>query len=144
MKGIEFLNKELDAQIARFDKESQKHKEIHRNNKYAIFVLTALSSILAGIAVGSESWQYYLNISIMVTTAAVGVANSYDELRKPGKMWTLERNIFHSLKDLKRKLAFDLEKGEEVSAQKYFDRLQAILNAAGKKWSRNVEKSSND
>lgn len=142
MKGIDFLNKELDAHIERFDKESQKHKKMYRSTKYITFGLTALSTILAGIAVGSEEFQYYLNICIVITTAAIGVANSFDGLRKPGKLWTLERNIYYSLKDLKRELMFELEKNEEVSAQKYFDRFQALLNAAGEKWSKNVEKST--
>lgn len=141
MKGIDFLNKELDIHIERFDKESKRHKKMYRSTKYIIFVLTALSTILAGIAVGSGQAQYYLNICIIITTAAIGVANSFDGLRKPGKLWTLERNIYYSLKDLKRELMFDLERNEEVAIEKYFDRFQAVLNAAGEKWTRNVEKN---
>jgi len=144
MKGIDFLNKELDIHIERFDKESKRHKKMYRKTKYIIFTFTALSTVLAGIAVGSEQLQYYLNICIVITTATIGIANSFDGLRKPGELWTLERNMYYSLKDLKRELMFDIERNDEVTVEKYFDRFQTLLNAAGEKWSKNVAKTHKD
>ena len=141
MAEIQFIQDELDAQIKRFAKESTKHKNMYRTIRYIIFALTGISTVLAGVAAGTESIQYYLNIAIVVTTAAIGVASSYEGLRKPSELWIMERNLLYSLKDLKRELEFELVGNKDsISATKYFDELQALLGAAGEKWSKNVGK----
>ena len=141
MAEIQFIKDELDAQIKRFEEESTKHKKMYRKIRYLIFGLTGISTVLAGVAAGTESIQYYLNIAIVVTTAAIGVASSYEGLRKPSELWIIERNLLYSLKDLKRELDFELvgNKGD-VSASKYFDQLQLLLGSAGERWSKKVGK----
>jgi hypothetical protein len=110
--------------------------------RYIIFGLAALSTILAGIAVGSEAIQYYLNIGIVVTTASISVVTSIEGLRKPSELWIMERNLFYSLKDLKREFEFHLEANRDsISVEKYFDQMQTILNSAGEKWSKKVAKN---
>ncbi len=141
MATLDFLKTELNSQIDRFEKESTKHKKMYRHIKYLIFGLSGISTVLAGIAVGSSAIQYYLNIVILITTATIGIVNSIEGLRKPSELWIMERNLFYSLKDLKRDLEFDLEENNgSISVRNYFDRMQNLLNAAGDKWTKNVEK----
>lgn len=139
MAAIDFLKSELDAQIERFEKESTKHKKMYRWIKNTTFILAGVSTVLAGIAVGSETSQYYLTIGILVTTAAISILNSMEGLRKPGELWIMERNLSNALKDLKRELEFDLEENKDVaSVSEYFGKMQALLNSAGEKWIQKV------
>lgn len=141
MDEIDFLKTELDSEINRFEKESTKHKNMYRQIRYIIFGLAGISTVLAGIAAGAEDIQYYLNIGIVVTTAAISIVTSIEGLRKPSELWIMERNLFYSLKDLKRELEFNLEENEgSMSVRKYFDQMQRILNSAGEKWNKKVGK----
>ncbi|MDN3689041.1 DUF4231 domain-containing protein [Cyclobacterium jeungdonense] len=139
MAAIDFLKSELDSQIERFEKESTKHKRMYRWIKNTTFILAGVSTVLAGIAVGSETSQYYLTIGILVTTAAISILNSIEGLRKPGELWIMERNLFNALKDLKRDMEFDLEENKgAIPVSDYFDKMQSLLNSAGEKWIQKV------
>ena len=141
MAELDFFKSELDKQIALFDKESTKHKKLYRNIKYYIFAFTALSTFLAGIAMANEDIQIYLNAGVVFFTAAIGVANSVEGLRKPSELWILERRLYHSLLGLKRSLEFEHSKpGSQVDVNEYFETMQELLDAAGEKWTRQIKK----
>lgn len=141
MKELEFLIAELDKKIQAFDKQSTAHKKLFRKIKILIFIFTGLSTVLAGIAIGSASLQPFLNVGVVIFTSAIGIASSYDGLRNPGDLWRMERNLFHALNDLKRSLEFDIAKNQEaIDTEDYFNKLQILLNSAGEKWSKNISK----
>lgn len=143
METLEFFKKELDNQIKIFDDESTKHKKLYRRIRYFIFGFTGLSTLLAGIAIGSENIQQYLNIGVVVLTAGIGIASSIEGLRKPSELWIMERNQYHALKDLKRSFEFDLANNiNDVNVKDYFDRMQILLSSVGKKWNKNIVKRS--
>jgi hypothetical protein len=140
MAEIDFFKKELNNKIEHFRIHSKRHKSLYRNIRYVIFLLTGVSTVLAGIAIGSADIQQYLNIGVVIVTAGIGGLSSFEGLRKPSELWIMERNLFHSLTDLKRSFEFDLSKDEKnVDVQKYFDFMQILLNSAGEKWSKNVK-----
>ena len=141
MNELDFLKTELDIKIKSFDEQSSAYKKLFRKIKVLIFIFTGLSTVLAGIAIGSESFQQYLNIGVVILTSSIGIASSYEGLRKPGDLWRMERNLFHALNDLKRLLEFDIAKNKEnVDTEDYFNKMQLLLNSAGEKWSKNISK----
>ncbi|GAA3518078.1 hypothetical protein GCM10022393_35240 [Aquimarina addita] len=142
MKEAEYFIKVIDEQIRIFDEESKKHKKLYRNIRYFVFGGTGLSTILAGIAIESGAMQRYFNIALVVITAALSVAGSYEGLRKPSELWIMERNMYHSLRDLKRAFQFEYFKNHtKMNVQPFFDQMQSILNAAGEKWQKNIHKA---
>ena len=48
MRGFEVLLESLEENIQRFDKESTKHKVLHRRFQSGVIALTALTTIVAG------------------------------------------------------------------------------------------------
>jgi hypothetical protein len=140
MAEIDFFKKELNRKIEDFRVHSKRHKSLYRNIRYTIFLLTGVSTVLAGIAIGSADIQQYLNVGVVIVTATIGGLSSFEGLRKPSELWIMERNLFHSLNDLKRSFEFDLAKDEKnLDVQKHFDFMQVLLNSAGEKWSKNVK-----
>ena len=140
MSDKDFFEEELNKEIKRLDKESTKHKKLFRKIKYSIFAFTGLSTLLAGIAIGSEAIQQYLNVGVVLFTSAIGIATSIEGLRKPGELWIMERNLYYSLIDLKRTFYFDLAQNEKnIDVKEYFDNMQRLLNSAGEKRSKHTQ-----
>jgi hypothetical protein len=140
MTEIDFFREELESRIKHFEKESSKHKVMYRKIKYAIFVLTGLSTVLAGIAVGSENARYFINIAILIVTATVSVVSSVEGLRKPNELWIMERSIYHSLKDLRREFEWEFARSKgSINTEDMFYKMQNILTSAGENWSKNMQ-----
>lgn len=138
VKKLEILKSQLKEHITFFDEESQKHKRLYRRIRYSIFVLTALSTVLAGLAVVLDLGPW-LNVAVVVTTASIGVLASIEGLRKPAELWLNERSIYHALEDLRREV--DFHSVETLSAETidaYFSRTQALLNAGSVKWQQHI------
>jgi len=130
---------ELDDQIGRFDDESTGHKNMYRVFRYLVFTLTASSTALASLSLSFPEMQTAISLSIVVITATVGVVTSIEGLRKPGELWVHERATFYNLKDIRRELEFRSADDEStVSVDELFDRMQAVLGAAGEKWRRQI------
>lgn len=143
MSKGEQLHKELKEQIERFNKESTKHKRLYRMLRFTAFGLTACSTILASAALSMAGSTEWLNLAVVIATAAAGVASSIEGLRKPAELWIHERNILYSLKDLEREMKYEAAQGGTVpNVDQYFHRLQAILSASREKWSRKVKSAS--
>lgn len=139
MNRDECLQTQLAEHIARFDKESTKHKVMYRCLRYVVFGLTACSTVLAGLALALPQWQPSINIVIVFTTSAVGVVASIEGLRKPSELWIHERTIFAALKDLERELQYRLAEqcGPEI-VDDIFARMQSVLGSARERWSRQI------
>jgi hypothetical protein len=101
---LTYLTHVLDNRIDRFDKESTSHKKLFRRFRYIVFGLTALSSVLAGLALAFPRIQTEITVVIILTAAATGIATSVEGLRKPNELWIHERTIYYSLLDLQREL----------------------------------------
>lgn len=133
------LMAELDVQIKRLDDESSKHKNMYRVFRYLVFALTASSTALASLSLSFQEMQMAFSLSIVVITATVGVVTSIEGLRKPGELWVHERATYYNLKDIKRELEFrTADDDNPVSVDEFFDRMQAVLGAAGEKWRRQI------
>ena len=57
---------------------------------------------MSTLALNFKEAQPGLNIGVVLTTVAVGVATSIEGLRKPFELWIQERNVLHALQDLKK------------------------------------------
>ena len=129
------LRKEFEKQISRLDTESTKHKKLYRLLRYTALGLTGLATVLASAALTFAGIQDWLNIAIVVVTASAGVITSIEGLRKPAELWIHERNILYQLKDLLRKMDYEVEETEAITdIDSYFNQLQQILGASQEKW----------
>lgn len=139
MDKKECLAMQLATHIDWFDKESKGHKQLHRKLRYLAFSLTALSTVLAGLALAAPELQTSSNVAIVLTTAVAGLATSIEGLRKPGELWIHERTLYYSLKDLKRKLEFGTSEDHDPKiVDTIFYEMQDVLGSARERWSRQV------
>lgn len=128
MGKLEHLKNQIEENIDWFDRESTKHKRIHRFCRYTVFGLTAISAILAGLAVKFQQFQAALNIGIITTTALIGAVTSFEGLRKAGELWVTERGFHYALIDLKRELDFKtVDDQADLNLDDYFDRFKRFF-----------------
>jgi len=135
----EYLLGQLTEKIGAFKKESERHKNMYRSLRYSVFVLTATSSILAGLAIYCPHCGSAFNIAIVVVSASIAVVASIEGLRKPAELWIHERTTYYALMDLKREVEFKL--GDETDTkmlEDYFFRMQKLLGSSGQKWSSDI------
>ena len=128
----------LSQKIQKFDDESNKHKDRHRQYRYGVFALAAITSVLSGAALGFSNLQTELNFAIVIIGAVTGVLTSIEGLRRPHDLWIMERNVHYSLLDLKEEYEFKKRGDQPVNIDLYFERLQLILNASKQKWTKKV------
>ena len=135
MSKEEKLKKELKDQISKFEKESNKHKNIYRWLRYSAFGLTGLATILASSALQFAETQVWINIAIVIVTAIAGILASVEGLRKPSELWINERNVLYALIDLQREVEYEAAETDTLqNPDQYFIRLQQILGVSKEKW----------
>ena len=139
MSKQEYLSKQLDEQIKRFDYESKKHKTLHRMLRYTVFGLTAVSTVLASVSLTFPQWQTGLSLGIVAVTAVIALVAAIDGIRKPGELWIHERTTLYQLKDIKRAFDYSVSHSDQSACpDRYFDQMQAVLGAAGEKWQHQI------
>lgn len=131
---------QITRKINRLELESVKHKRMHRRFRYTVILLTALTSVLAGIALSFEAVQTEMQISILIIGALSGVVNSVEGIRRPFDLWMMERNVYYSLVDLKEEFDYELSSGDAVNLDAYHRQMQEILNLSRESWSQILQK----
>jgi hypothetical protein len=141
----ERLTAQVAAEIARFDKESSTHKRLFRILRYAALFLTGVAAILGSVTLmlpKSDKWPGFL---IVVVTVAAGAVTAIEGIRKPSELWLIERNIFHTLNDLRREIEYyGAEDSDDERLDAYFGRLQDILYSSSQKWSKNIKQAQSE
>lgn len=139
MDKQEYLLDQLEQKINSFRDDSKQHKTLYRNLRYSVFILTAFSTLLAGLALKFPEFNTAINLAIVFVSTTVGVVTSIEGIRKPAELWIHERTTYYALMDLKREVEFKLD---EISSaelvEKYFFKMQEILGASGEKWNRHI------
>ncbi|MGB4913531.1 MAG: DUF4231 domain-containing protein [Candidatus Dechloromonas phosphoritropha] len=139
MDKRKYLLDQLEQKISDFEKDSTQHKTLYRRLRYAVFMLTSISAVLAGLAIKLPEFSSAISVAIVLVSAAVGVITSIEGLRKPAELWIHERTTFYALMDLKREMEFKLDENSPHEViEKYFFRLQELLGASGEKWNRHI------
>jgi hypothetical protein len=139
MNKQEYLLNQLEQKIASFRDDSKQHKSLYRNLRYLVFGLSAISTVLAGVALNYPELNSSLTLSILFVSTLAGVVTSVEGLRKPAELWIHERTTYFALMDLKREVEFKLDDNSFSDAiDEYFYRMQEILGASGEKWNRNI------
>lgn len=138
----EEFGEQISRKIKRLELESKKHKHMHRQFRYTVILLTALTSILAGVALSFESVQTEMQITILIIGAISGVVNSVEGIRRPFDLWIMERNVYYSLVDLKEEFDYEVSADVLVDIDAYHQRMQEILNLSRESWSQIVKKDA--
>lgn len=139
MDKRQFLLDQLADKVKVFKAESEKHKRLYRRLRYAVFLLTSLSALLAGLSLKFPESAAAISVVILLVSAGTGVLTSVEGLRKPSELWIHERMTYYMLMDLQREAAFVLDEASPPDlVEKYFFRLQEILGASNDKWNRQI------
>jgi hypothetical protein len=139
MDKKKYLLDQLDAKIKDFGKDSDRHKHMYRQLRYGVFGLTALSALLAGLALSMPEAGTVISVLILLVSGVVGVLTSIEGLHKPSELWIHERTTYYLLMDLKREAEFVLDAGStDEDVEGFFYRFQAILGASNEKWNRGI------
>ena len=129
----------LKELISTFRQDSRRHKKLHRSLRVTAFLLTGLATVFSSMALTFAQFQNWLNILIVIVTAAASFITAYEGLRKPAELWIHERLLLHQLHDLLRKV--DYEAGEiEENIDEDFNELQKILAGSQQKWAQLVSR----
>jgi len=139
MDKRQFLLDQLADKVKVFKAESEKHKRLYRRLRYAVFLLTSLSALLAGLSLKYPESAAAISVVILLVSAGTGVLTSVEGLRKPSELWIHERMTYYALMDLQREATFVLDEASPPElVEKYFFRLQDILGASNDKWNRQI------
>lgn len=132
------LFEQLDGLINHFHNQSEKHKTLHRRLRYCAIGLTGCATVLAGIAATFPEANRFFSVLLVLTTAAVSVVTAVEGVRKPGELWIHERNVLHSLRDMRRQLDLLQSSGERIDVMHYSNRLDDLLNASKLTWTESI------
>ena len=139
MDKRKYLLDQLEQKISSFKEDSKQHKTLYRRLRYAVFGLTSVSAVLAGLAIKFPEFSATISVAIVLVSATVGVVTSIEGLRKPAELWIHERTTYYALLDLKREVEFKLDESSPPELiEKYFFKMQELLGASGEKWNRHV------
>jgi hypothetical protein len=140
----------LAADIERFDKESVKHKGIHRRADMALIAFAAATTIVAGLGLVLPGREREIQFAVIALSAvATGVA-AWAQSRRARDLWKHEREVYYALKDLLRELDFRASVGalEMDGIEDIFRRSSAVLGSSTAKWSgilaKKIEQPSRD
>lgn len=141
----ERLINEVRAEIERFDKESSQHKKLFRRLRYSALGLTGIATILGSITLVIPKVGGLAGFLTVVVTVAAGALAAVEGIRKPSELWMIERNIFHTLNDLRREIEYhESEASDDKRLDAYFTRLQDILYSSSQKWSKNIKEPQSE
>jgi hypothetical protein len=137
MSPAEALRTLLHEDIERFEKESRRHKHLHRRAQTAIIVLTAGTAIVAGaglVVPGAGQTVQFIVLCLASTTTAVA---SWSEMRRARELWHHERMVYYALKDIAREVEFYDRVGTLTpkAVEDYFQKASSILGTSTHKWS---------
>lgn len=137
MTKRQYLIDQLSEKILDFQKASETHKSLYRNLRYAVFFLTGISAVLAGAAIKYPELNSTISLAIVFASSAIGITTSIEGLRKPAELWIHERTTYYALTDLKRKVEFNTDENSLPEViERYFFKMQEILESSGEKWHR--------
>ena len=128
----------LDAEIARFDKESNKHKSIHRRSQGTLIACSAISSVIAGSGLLFPDSGRQIQFLVLVTTTLTTSVAVWVEMRRARDLWQHEREVYYALTDIKREVEFvdSIRPLNESEVESYFQRMNRTLGSSGQKWAR--------
>ena len=104
----------LEELIKQFRQDSRRHKRLYRLLRTAAFALTALATVFSSAALAFLELQNWLNVLIVIATAASGFITAYEGLRQPAGLWVHERLLLHTCQDMKRRVEYEQNENGEV------------------------------
>ncbi|HXH37819.1 MAG TPA: DUF4231 domain-containing protein [Thermoanaerobaculia bacterium] len=142
MDAAEKLRDLLAKDIDRFDIESSKHKRIHRRSQGFLIILTAATTVAAGLGLVFPNRVKDIQFLVLALSAVATGATAWTEMRRARDLWQHEREVFYALKDILRELDFrsSVRTLELAEVDELFQRTTSVLGASTAKWSRIQEK----
>jgi hypothetical protein len=145
MKGVDILQASLKSEIDRFDKESKKHKKIHRRSQTATIILTAITTIVAGSGlILPDPSDKAVQFVVLCLTASTAAVTAWAEMRRARELWQHEREVYYALIDIQRGMEFVLANREPTQDELkgWFGRIDAVLGSSFHKWALIQEKKA--
>ena len=133
------LSDELDNLVARYARESTKHKNRALVLKITSVLLATTITILLGLKFQEAAPRMELSNIALVLGGLITILSAYDAFFDPRSLWVRETVTFARLKDLQRDLRFwaaGLEDEEEDSKEleRFKRRLDHVLDESLRYW----------
>ena len=145
MPGVEWLRETLKTEIARFDKESTKHKDLHRCCQSVLIALTSATTIVAGMSlILPESSGKVVQFAVLCLTAITTATAAWTEMRRARDLWQHEREVYYALIDIRRGMEFIADNRALTSTEleDLFKRIDDVLGSSSQKWARIQQKKN--
>lgn len=135
--GLKTLSELLAHEVQRLDRESTRHKRLHRRCQTALIGLTACTTVVAGaglvVPAAASGVAQFVVLCLTATGSAVA---AWSAMRRTRELWEHERGIYYELLDVQRALSFQAACGplSERDLQRFFTRIAAALRSSGPRW----------
>lgn len=143
-KSLDVLQSSLTIEIDRLDKESTRHKHLHRRGQTGVIILTSVTTIVAATAliVSAERAKYVQFAVVCLTAVSAGLA-SWNEMRNARRLWQHEREVYYTLVDIRRELNFvATTRGLGTNdLDRFYGKIAGALGSSSQKWARIQEAS---
>jgi len=138
MSTVGALQEMLKEDIARFDRESTRHKGMFRRTQTAVIALTASTAIVAGLGLILPGLDSAIHFAVLCLAAVTTAVTSWAEMRRARELWQHERMVFYALKDLAREVDFyaSVRALTPENLEGYFQRAAGILGTSTQQWSK--------
>jgi hypothetical protein len=137
MNGLAALSESLEADIARLERESSKHKRLYRGCQTAVIALTSTTTVVAGAGlVLPASSGRAIQFTVLCLTALSTAIAAWAEMRHARELWQHERGVYYALIDIRRELQFEAARGKLGKHQLdgFFGRITAVLGSSSAQW----------
>lgn len=135
----------LKQEIDRFNSESAKHKKLHRSCQTVLIVLSASTTIVAGMSlVLPESSGKAVQFAVLCLTAITTAVAAWAEMRRSRELWQHEREVYYALIDIRRGMEF-LAANRELTPKELedlFKKINDVLGTSSQKWAHILQKQS--
>lgn len=140
------LRELLKEEIERFDRESTKHKKIHRKVQTFLIVGTAAITVTAGLGLVLPGHEKEIQFLVLLLSSIATATTAWSESRRARDLWQHEREVYYALIDIRRDLDFrsSIRVLELQEVEKLYLRAASVLGSSTAKWSRILEKKSDD
>jgi hypothetical protein len=137
MNGFAALNRSLNNDIGRMERESDRHKRLYRGCQTSIIALTSITTVVAGTGlILPVSSGRAIQFAVLCLTALSTAIAAWAEMRHTRELWQHERGVYYALIDIRREMEFDAAKGKlgQHELDGFYDRIAAVLSSSSQQW----------
>lgn len=144
MDSTNKLRELLTDDIDRFSAESSKHKRLYRKVQATLIILTAATTVAAGLGLVIQHHESEIQFIILALSAVATATTAWSESRRARELWQHEREVYYALIDIRRELEFRsvMKALTATEIEELFIRSALVLGSSTKKWTTILDKNN--